>query len=218
MGIDRFLKYVCPGYRAGKCIFRAVDGVLLDEFVVKQLSHLADEDIKSKYFKKLLYQKASDIFISSQNKKAIRPEKEKTQLEAAIANQVKNLWEADNSSKRLIHKEVKTLTDELVQTETLLQKKKDNKRSQMYAIHDIEERKEWLLSFGMYVENAAPDVPVTLIQTFMECNYVTDENDERHCHIFMKCCLKEDYGDFFRVTGYIENTQETKAVTSVLPV
>ena len=29
---------------------------------------------------------------------------------------------------------------------------------------------------------------------------------------------KEDYDDFFRATGYIENTQETGAVTSVLPV
>ncbi|MCI5924457.1 MAG: hypothetical protein MRZ30_06840, partial [Oscillospiraceae bacterium] len=39
-----------------------------------------------------------------------------------------------------------------------------------------------------------------------------------HCHIFIKGCSKEDYDDFFRVTGYIENTQETGAVTSVLPV
>ena len=47
---------------------------------------------------------------------------------------------------------------------------------------------------------------------------ITDENDERHCHIFIKGCSKEDYDDFFRATGYIENTQEIGAVTSVLPV
>ena len=47
---------------------------------------------------------------------------------------------------------------------------------------------------------------------------LTDENDERHCHIFIKGCSKEDYDDFFRATGYIENTQETGTVTSVLPV
>ena len=86
------------------------------------------------------------------------------------------------------------------------------------AIRDIEEIKERLLSFGKYAENAAPDVIVTLIQTFVERIYITDENDERHCHIFIKGCSKEDYDDFFRVTGYIENTQETGAVTSVLPV
>ena len=88
----------------------------------------------------------------------------------------------------------------------------------MYAIRDIEEIKERLLSFGKYAENAAPDVLVTLIQTFLERIYITDENDERHCHIFIKGCSKEEYDDFFRATGYIENTQETGAVTSVLPV
>lgn len=36
-GKPRF-KYVCPGYRKKECNFKAVDGVLLDEFVVLQLS------------------------------------------------------------------------------------------------------------------------------------------------------------------------------------
>ena len=113
---------------------------------------------------------------------------------------------------------MKALTDELSETETLLQKLEDNRQSQMYAIRDIEEIKERLLSFGKYAENATPDVLVTLIQTFVERIYITDENDERHCHIFIKGCSKEDYDDFFRTTGYIENTQETGTVTSVLPV
>lgn len=215
-GKPRF-KYVCPGYRVGECTFRAVDGVLLDEFVVNQLSHLADED--SEYFEKLLNQKASNIFSSSQNEKELSDlRKKKAQLEAAIANQVKNLRESDNNLKRFIQEDVKALTDELSETETLLQKLEDSRQSQMYAIRDIEEIKERLLSFGKYAENAAPDVLVTLIQTFVERIYITDENDERHCHIFIKGCSKEDYDDFFRATGYIENTQETGAVTSVLPV
>ena len=215
-GKPRF-KYACPGYRVGECTFRAVDGVLLDEFVVQQLSQLADED--SEYFEKLLNQKASDIFSSSQNEKELSDlRKKKTQLETAMANQVKNLWEADDSLKRFIQEDVKGLTDELSETETLLQKLEDSRQSQMYAIRDIEEIKERLLPFGKYAENAAPNVLVTLIQTFAERIYITDENDERHCHIFIKGCSKEDYDDFFRATGYIENTQETGAVTSVLPV
>ena len=190
---------------------------MLDEFVVNQLSHIADED--SEYFEKLLNQKASDIFSSSQNEKELSDlRKKKAQLETAIANQVKNLREADDGLKRFIQEDVKALTDELSETETLLQKLEDSRQSQMYAIRDIEEIKERLLSFGKYAENAAPDVIVTLIQTFVERIYITDENDERHCHIFIKGCSKEDYDDFFRVTGYIENTQETGAVTSVLPV
>lgn len=83
-GKPRF-KYVCLGYRIGKCTFRAVDGVLLDEFVVKQLSHLADED--SEYFEKLLNLKASDIFSSPKNEKELSDfRKKKAQLEAAISN------------------------------------------------------------------------------------------------------------------------------------
>ena len=62
----------------------------VDEFVVKQLSLLADED--SEYFEKLLNQKASDIFSSSQNEKELSVlRKKKAHLETAIANQVKNL-------------------------------------------------------------------------------------------------------------------------------
>lgn len=215
-GKPRF-KYVCPGYRVGECTFRAVYGVLLDEFVVQQLSHLADED--SEYFEKLLNEKAADIFRSSQNEKELSDlRKKKAQLETAIANQVKNLRDADDNLKRFIQEDVKSLTNDLAETEALLQKLEDSKRSQMYAIRDIEEIKEKLLSFGKYAEKAAPDVLITLIQTFVERIYITDENDERHCHIFIKGCSKEDYDDFFRATGYIENTQETGAVTSVLPV
>ena len=91
-----------------QCTFRAVDGVLLDEFVVQQLSHLADED--SEYFEKLLNQKASDIFSSSQNEKELSDlRKKKAQLETAIANQVKNLREADDSLKRFIQEDVKAI-------------------------------------------------------------------------------------------------------------
>ena len=215
-GKPRF-KYVCPGFRKGECSFRAVDGVLLDEFVVKQLSNLADED--SEYFEKLLNAKAADIFRSSQNEKELADlKKKKGQLETAIANQVKNLRDADDGLKRFIQEDVKALTDELTETEILLRKLEDNRHSQMYAIRDIEEIKERLLSFGKYAENAEPDVLITLIQTFVERIYVTDENDERHCHIFIKGCSKEDYDGFFRATGYIEKSQDTGAITSVLPM
>lgn len=215
-GKPRF-KYVCPGYRVGECTFRAVDGVLLDEFVVKQLSNLSDED--SEYFVKLLNQKASDIFKSSQNEpELIELKKKKVQLGTAISNQAKNLREADENLKRFIQEDVKGLTDELSETEKLLQKLEDSRQSRMYAVRDIEEIKERLLSFEKYEKDAQPDELITLIQTFVERIYITDENDERHCHIFIKGCSKEDYDNFFRSTGYIENIQETGAVASVLLV
>ena len=86
----------------------------------------------------------------------------------------------------------------------------------MYAIRDIEEIKERLLSFGKYAKDAQPDVLVTLIQSLVERIYIVDENDERYCHIFIKGCTKEDYNEFFRATGYIENTQVSDAITSKL--
>ena len=215
-GKPRF-KYVCPGYRAGECTFRAVDGVLLDEFVVKQLSNLSDED--SEYFVKLLNQKVSDIFKNTQNEQElIELKKKKAQLEAAISNQVKNLREADDSLKRFIQDDVKGLTDELSETEKLLQKLEDSRQSQIYAVRDIEEIKERLLSFEKYAKDAQPDVLVTLIQSFVERIYIVDENDERYCHIFIKGCTKEDYDEFFRATGYISGTRETGAITSKLPL
>ena len=74
-----------------------------------------------------------------------------------------------------MQEDVRALTDDLSETEMLLQKLEDSKRSQMYAIRDIEEIKERLLSFGKYAENAALDVLITLIQTFVERIYITDE-------------------------------------------
>ena len=55
-------KYVCPGYRKKECNFKAVDGVLLDEFVVQQLSDLSDEN--SERFKDILEIKIDIVKIS----------------------------------------------------------------------------------------------------------------------------------------------------------
>ena len=131
---------------------------------------------------------------------------------------MKNLREADDSLKRFIQDDVKGLTDELSETEKLLQKLEDSRQSQIYAVRDIEEIKERLLSFEKYAKDAQPNVLVTLIQSFVERIYIVDENDERYCHIFIKGCTKEDYDEFFRATGYISGTRETGAITSKLPL
>ena len=215
-GKPRF-KYVCPGYRVSECTFRAVDGVLLDEFVVKQLSNLSDED--SEYFTELLNQRASDIFKNSQNEQELTElKKKKAQLETAISNQVKNMRDAGDDLKRLIQKDIQDLSNELREIGILLEKLEGSKLNQMYAVRNIEEIKERLLSFGKYAEDAQPDVLVTLIQAFVERIYIVDENDERYCHIFIKGCTKEDYDEFFRATGYISGTRENGNITSKLPL
>ena len=96
--------------------------------LIKQLSTLSDED--SEYFVKLLKQKASDIFKSSQNEQElIELKKRKAQLETAISNQVKNLREVDENLKRFIQEDVKGLTDELSEIEKLLQKLENSRQS-----------------------------------------------------------------------------------------
>ena len=105
--------------------------------------------------------------------------------------------------KRFIQEDIQELSNELREVGILLEKLEDSKQNQMYAVRNIEEIKERLLSFGKYAKGAQPDVLVTLIQSFVERIYIVDENDERYCHIFIKGCTKEDYDEFFRATGYI---------------
>lgn len=140
----------------------------------------------------------------------IELKKKKVQLEVAVLNQVKNLREADENSKRFIQEDVKGLTDELSETEKLLQKLKDNRQSQMYAVRYIEKIKERLLSFEKYAKDAQPDVLVTLIQSFVERIYIVNKNDERYCHIFIKSCTKEDYDEFFQAEGIEANISLSK--------
>lgn len=53
-----------------------------------------------------------------------------------------------------------------------------------------------------------------MIQTI----YIADESDARYCRIFINGCPKEEYDDFFRTTGYIENARENGVITENLPV
>lgn len=128
----------------------------------------------------------------------------------------KKLREADKNLKHFIQDDVKGLTDELSETGKLLRKLENSRQSQMYAVKNIEEIKERLLSFEKYETDAQPDVLVNLIQFFVERIYIVDENDERYCHI--KGCTKENNDEFFRTTGYVSGARETGTITSALPV
>ena len=57
--------------------------------------------------------------------------------------------------------------------------------------------------------------PLNLPCIIFICEYYELLHLISYCHIFIKGYSKEDYDDFFRATGYIENTQEAGAVTSV---
>ena len=207
-GKPRF-KYVCPGYRKKECNFKAVDGVLLDEFVVQQLSDLSDEN--SERFKDILEIKIEEVLEKSQTvQEHTFIKKKRDKLKADIAAQTRNLREADGSIKQFIQEDLQNLAMELRETERQLSKLDESRKNNMIAIHDLEMTKERLLSFAEYAKDAQPEVLVTLIQTIVERIYIVEKDNERYCHIFIKGCSGEDYTGFFRTAGYIE--QKTTSV------
>ena len=201
-GKPRF-KYVCPGYRKKECNFKAVDGVLLDEFVVQQLSELSDEN--SERFRRILEIKIEEVLEQSQTVQEHNIiKKKRDKLKADIAAQTRNLREADGSIKQFIQEDLQNLAEELRETERQLSKLDEGRKNNMIAIRDLEMTKERLLSFAEYAKDAQPEVLVTLIQTIVERIYIVDKDDERYCHIFIKGCSGEDYNGFFQTAGYIE--------------
>ena len=202
-GKPRF-KYVCPGYRKKECNFKAVDGVLLDEFVVQQLSELSDEN--SERFRRILEIKIEEVLEQSQTVQEHNIiKKKRDKLKADIAAQTRNLREADGSIKQFIQEDLQNLAEELRETERQLSKLDEGRKNNMIAIRDLEMTKERLLSFAEYAKDAQPEVLVTLIQTIVERIYIVDKDDERYCHIFIKGCSGEDYTGFFQTAGYIEH-------------
>lgn len=201
-GKPRF-KYVCPGYRKKECNFKAVDGVLLDEFVVQQLSELSDEN--SERFRSILEIKIEEVLEQSQTVQEHNIiKKKRDKLKADIAAQTRNLREANGSIKQFIQEDLQNLAEELRGTERQLSKLDEGRKNNMIAIRDLEMTKERLLSFAEYAKDAQPEVLVTLIQTIVERIYIVDKDDERFCHIFIKGCTDEDYTGFFQTAGYIE--------------
>ena len=195
-GKPRF-KYVCPGYHKKECNFKAVDGVLLDESVVQQLSELSDEN--SERFRSILEIKIEEVLEQSrtvQEHNIIKKKRDK--LKADIAAQTRNLREADGSIKQFIQEDLQNLAEELRETERQISKLDEGRKNNMIAIRDLEMTKERLLSFAEYAKDAQPEVLVTLIQTIVERIYIVDKDDERFCHIFIKGCTDEDYTGFFQ--------------------
>lgn len=201
-GKPRF-KYVCPGYRKKECNFKAVDGVLLDEFVVQQLSELSDEN--SERFRSILEIKIEEVLEQSQTVQEHNLiKKKRDKLKVDIAAQTRNLREADGSIKQFIQEDLQNLAEELRETEQQLSKLDEGRKNNMIAIRDLEMTKERLLSFAEYAKDAQPEVLVTFIRTIVERIYIVDKDDERYCHIFIKGCSGEDYTGFFQTAGYIE--------------
>lgn len=94
-GKPRF-KYVCPGYRQKTCNFKVVNGVLLDEFIVRQLSNLSDED--SEHFKKILEIKVEEVLEQSNfAQEYVLLKRKNEKLQTDIIAQTENMREVDGN-------------------------------------------------------------------------------------------------------------------------
>jgi len=198
-GKPRF-KYTCPGYRKKECDFIAVDGVLLDEFVIKQLSELNREN--STYYYELIQTRIDKLILSDENEREYRDTKKAIdKIKSDIAAQIRNMRDAPDDIKPFYQEDIYSLKDELEKQQTVLVKIEALKNESRDLEEELKQVRKTLLSFEEYAKDATPEVLTSLIHSVVEKIYVTTENNERVCHIFIKGCADEDYSDLFKSAG-----------------
>ena len=203
-GKPRF-KYVCPGYRKKECTFKAVDGVLMDEYLVEKLSNLSKEE--SEYYNDLFLRRIDDMISADELETEYKTTKKSVErTETAIANQIRNLREADAALRKYIEDDIAELNAELDKLKHELDRIEAARSGNKQVAHDLDDVRKKLLSFAEFAKGATPEELINLITTVVERIYITTENGERICHIFVKGCTKEDYTDLFGTAGYIGNT------------
>ena len=198
-GKPRF-KYTCPGYRKKECDFIAVDGVLTDEFVVKKLSEINDEN--SEYYYELIQERIDKLILSDDNEREYRDTKKAIdKIKSDIAAQIRNMRDAPDDIKPFYQEDISSLKDELEKQQTVLSKIEALKNESRNLEEELKQVRKILMSFEEYAKDATPEVLTSLIHSVVEKIYVTTENNERVCHIFIKGCADEDYSDLFKSAG-----------------
>jgi len=200
-GRPRF-KYVCPGFRKKECVFLAVDGVKLDDQVVRQLASLVD-DQKDMYFK-LIEAKIREFARSDAAEREYQEtKKEVEKIKEDIATQIRNLREADDVLKKFIQDDVTAMSADLQRKEAMLLRLEAERDNNSQSIDDLSQVKKKLLNFKESWKTATPEELVSMIQAVVERVYVLYEDEEPVAHIFLKGCIKDDYTSFFDTVGYI---------------
>ena len=200
-GKPRF-KYVCPGYRKKECTFKAVDGVLMDEFLVDKLENLSHEE--SEYYEKLFADRIETLISSDEIETDYRnTKKELDRTRLAISNQIRNMRDANDVLRKYIQDDVDALSAEAERLEAELRRIEAARSGSRRTVEELGEIRKMLFSFSELAKDASPEELTTLINSVVERIYITTEDDRRVCHIFVKGCPKEDYEDLFGAAGYI---------------
>ena len=176
--------------------FIAVDGVLTDEFVVKKLSEINDEN--SEYYYELIQERIDKLILSDENEREYRDTKKAIdKIKSDIAAQIRNMRDAPDDIKPFYQEDIYSLKDELEKQQTVLVKIEALKNESRDLEEELKQVRKTLLSFEEYAKDATPEVLTSLIHSVVEKIYVTTESSERVCHIFIKGCTEEDYSDLF---------------------
>ena len=203
-GRPRF-KYVCPGHRKKECDYLAVDGVKLDDQVVRQLATLVDEQ-KETYFK-LIEARIRELTRSDASEREYQETKKDIEkIKADIAAQIRNLREADDVLRKFIQDDVNEMSAELSRKESILLKLEEERGDNSQIIEDLSQVKKKLTDFKESWKTATPEELMSMVRAVVERVYVVYEDEEPIAHIFLKGCIKEDYTSFFDTAGYIPFT------------
>ena len=203
-GRPRF-KYVCPGHRKKECDYLAVDGVKLDDQVVRQLAALVDEQ-KETYFI-LIEARIRELTRSDASEREYQETKKDIEkIKADIAAQIRNLREADDVLRKFIQDDVNEMSAELSRKEAILLKLEEERGDNSQIIEDLSQVKKKLTDFKESWKTATPEELMSMVRAVVERVYVVYEDEEPIAHIFLKGCIKEDYTSFFDTAGYIPFT------------
>ncbi len=103
---------MCPGVRRNECDFKAMDGVLMDEYVVQQLSNLSGQ--QSEYYRRIFEAKLDRLICSDQSEEEYRNTKKAiVRLKTAISTQVRNMQQAQGFLRKYIVADIQKMSAEL---------------------------------------------------------------------------------------------------------
>lgn len=194
-GKPRF-KYACPNaVRKGSCTFQALRGVELDEYNVKELSAMSNED--NRYVKEL--RTLTDKLVASdKNERDVASlKKEIDKLEKDILSQVKNLRNATDVTKTYIQADIDSMAGDIAEKKKLLAKLDNAEKAKAEQVNDLKELFYTLTNFEELVDGKEPEVIISTIRTVVERVIVTQEGEESKVNIKLKGNVKESYDDFF---------------------
>ena len=210
-GKPRF-KYTCPGFRKKECDYIAVDGVLTDEFAVKQLSAINSEN--SEYYHELIQKKLDELIMSDESEREyLKTKNQIDRTKADIASQIKNMRDADEEIKPFYLDDIRELKQELENQTEILTRLEALKNESKDLEAEIEQVRKTLMSFESFAKDATPEMLTTLIRSVVERIYVTTENGERVMHIIIKGCMQDEYDSIFE-NAKNQATMRTQAALS----